>query len=289
MAALISDRAHWVVAPEVAAASFISGYRGSTRTNYGATLRKWLWFCEDTELDPWKVNRTHIEGWLHTMPPHAARHAATVVCGFYRDAHGNGLTRFDLSWGVRRPRVGRSRAGTYATREELGRMLRLARGVGGDTWALLAILILTGARVGETCNLTVEDVERDPIRLVFRRKHHHIDSLVVPAGVVEALNPLLNRRHTGWLLRAGGGRLSTQQARLIVTSIAEQAGCRQRITPHSLRRSFVTVARDLGVCDEDIMAMTGHVDASMIDFYDRGRRQCDGVAGVVMWEAITKM
>lgn len=272
-------REHWVVSPAAHAAQFVSGYRGSTRASYGRVLRRWLHFCEDTHLDPWSVDRRHIEAWLATMPPRAAQHAATVVCGFYRDAHGMGVTDRDLAWGVRRPRVGRGPAGTWASPDELRRMLDIAEDDGGDTFALVALLALTGARLGESLALTVDHVEgREPLRLRFDRKMGHIDILTMPPMVERAFAPLLDKRTTGALLRWQGRPMRAGEARAIVSSIAERAGCEQRITPHSLRRSFVTFARDLGVSDAEIMAMTGHVDASMIDFYDRGRRQRDGEA-----------
>lgn len=276
-------REHWVVAPAAHAAQFVAGYRGATRQNYGRILRKWLHFCEDSHLDPWSVDRRHIEAWLDTMSPKAAQQAATVVCGFYRDAHGMGVTDRDLAWGVRRPRVGRGPAGTWARPDELKRMLAIAESDGGDTFALVSLLVLTGARIGETLALTVDHVEgRDPLRLRFDRKMGHTDILTMPPMVERAFAPLLDRRHAGALLRWNGRAMRAGDARAIVGAVAERADCEQRITPHSLRRSFVTFARDLGVDDAAIMAMTGHSDPTMIDFYDRGRRQRDGLASRVV-------
>lgn len=280
-------RPHWVVAPEEAAAAFIGGYRGSTRQTYGAALRKWLWFCQDTHLDPWSVTRTHIEAYLATMPPHAAKNTATVICGFYRDAHGNGLTTTDLAAGVRRTRAGRRKPGTWATPEELRRILNHTTHLDADESALLHLLVLTGARLGEILALNIQDVNAGPpLRITLHRKHHHVDVLTMPPRVAQSLEPLLGRRSQGPLLRHGGKRITASRARSVVTTVAYHVGCAQHITPHSLRRSFVTLARDLGVADADIMAMTGHTDPTMIDYYDRGRRQRDGTAGAVVDAAL---
>lgn len=281
-------REHWIVAPVVAAADFMAGYKLTTARSYGPQLRRWLHFCEDSHLDPWAVTRAHIEGYLQRLPPSSAQGAATVICQFYSFAHLHGLTSTDLGYGVRRPHTGRHRSGTYATREELTRMLTIAREDGGDTWVLIAVLILMGTRVGETCALRVTDVEHagDGLQLVLHRKPNHIDALTAPRGVVEALTPLLAVRHEGRLLRWQGRAMTTQDARRIVEAVADRAGCEQHITPHSLRRSFVTLARDLGVDDEDIMAMTGHSDVTMIAYYDRGRRQRGGAAGSAVDRAL---
>lgn len=167
-------------------------------------------------------------------------------------------------------------------------MLTIAREDGGDTWGLLSILILMGTRIGETLAITVGDMERtrEGLRITLHRKPNHVDVLDAPGGVVQALTPLLDARHTGRLLRWHGRPMSYEDARVIVEAIAERAGCEQHITPHSLRRSFVTLARDLGVDDEDIMAMTGHVDVTMIEYYDRGRRQRDSVAARAVDDAL---
>lgn len=280
-------REHWVVSPQRAAAEWVGGYRGSTRSSYGRALRAWLWWCEDSHLDPWSVSRIHIERYLATMPPKAGQAAATAICGFYRDAHGRGLTRTDLAWGVRRPRVGRGPAGTFATPDELRRILATTRTVEDvDVRALVSTLIVTGFRLGETLALDVADCDTtDGVRVTLRRKHGHTDILPLPSPAREDVAALLSRRTTGPVFRHRGRRMDAHTARRWVTAIAEEAGCEQRITPHSLRRSFVTLARDLGLEDAEIMAMTGHVDASMIDFYDRGRRQRDGAAGreVAAW------
>lgn len=276
-----------MVSPEVHAAEWVGGYRGPTRQNYGATVRAWLQFCEDSHLDPWAVSRVHIEAWIGRMAPRRARHAATVVCGFYRDAHGKGITEHDLGWGVRRPRGGQGPSGTWATLPELERMRDIARAEGGDTFAIIAILMMCGARLAETLALDVEAVvTRDPLRIKFIRKNGYIDVLTMPPTVVEALGPLLESRSTGPLLRHNGKRMPDYQARAIVAAISEQAGTEQRLTPHSLRRSFVTACKTLGVPDKDIMAMTGHRDPSMVEYYDRARRQRDGAAGAILDQAL---
>lgn len=282
-------RGHWVVTPEEAAAAYVGGFSLATRQSYGSVLRKWLWFCRDTHLDPWAVSRIHIEAYLRTMAPHSSKAAATVICGFYRDAHGNGLTSTDLAVGVRRPRVGRRKPGTWATPEELRRMLDHAETMAPDESALLHILILTGARLGEVLALNVADVDPGPpARVTLHRKNSHVDVLTMPARVTAALHHLLLHRTTGPLLRHDGKRLTSNRARSVVVAVAEHVGCAQHITPHSLRRSFVTLARDLGVSDTDIMAMTGHTDAAMVDYYDRGRRQRDGAAGAAVDAALQK-
>ncbi|APT90516.1 hypothetical protein CSPHI_05105 [Corynebacterium sphenisci DSM 44792] len=279
-------REHWVVSPEQHAAEFVAGLRSpATRTGYRGALRRWLAWCEEAHLDPWAVDRRHIEAWLATQPAGTAPGAATAVCSFYRDAHDMGLTREDLARGVRRPRRPSGPRGTWATVEEMRRMLDLARRVGGDTWALLAILTLMGARSGETVALDVDDVLRDhgAIQLRFHRKRQIVDVVACPPGVIEALGPLLARRRTGPLLRnQHGNRMTSRQAQERVRDLGRRAGCEQPISPHSLRRSFITAAWAAGATTSEIMAVTGHRDPGMVEHYIRGARQQTGDAAVIV-------
>ena len=45
----------------------------------------------------------------------------------------------------------------------------------------------------------------------------------------------------------------------------------ERITPHSLRHTFVTMALDAGQAERDIAISTGHSDTRMVAYYHRGR------------------
>lgn len=284
-------REHWITSPEAAAAEWVGGYRGTTRANYGRELRAWLWWCQDSQLDAWLVSRVHIEQYLGRMPARRARSVATVICGFYRDAHGRGLTATDLAWGVRRPKVGRGPAGTFATPDELRKLLVALDSLDdADVQAVLSVLILTGFRLTETLALNCTEcaVKGDTVRVTLYRKHSHIDVLPLPGIAGQRVKALLEKRKTGAVFRREGKRLDANTVRRHLTLLADEVGCEQKITPHSLRRSFVTFARDLGLGDADIMAMTGHQDASMIDYYDRGRRQRDGVAGHAVATALAK-
>jgi len=44
----------------------------------------------------------------------------------------------------------------------------------------------------------------------------------------------------------------------------------KRITPHSLRHTFVAMALDSGQAERDIAISTGHSDTRMVAYYDRG-------------------
>ena len=71
-----------------------------------------------------------------------------------------------------------------------------------------------------------------------------------------------------------GKAVSTRHARSLVARYAELAGI-GKLSPHDLRRTFVTVARDQGLSTRQVQMATGHKDSRMIDRYDRGRENLD--------------
>ena len=84
-----------------------------------------------------------------------------------------------------------------------------------------------------------------------------------------------------------GKRLDQQEAVGIISSVALRIGV-AGITPHSLRRTFCTLARDAGVSDRDIMAAGGWNSPQMLDYYDMARRGMNGEATEALQEYLAR-
>ena len=61
----------------------------------------------------------------------------------------------------------------------------------------------------------------------------------------------------------------------IVRRLAKRAGIDKRISPHSLRHSFITAALDAGVPLRDVQEAASHSDPRTTMRYDRGRGSLD--------------
>ncbi len=57
--------------------------------------------------------------------------------------------------------------------------------------------------------------------------------------------------------------------------LAKRAGIDKRISPHSLRHSFITAALDAGVPLRDVQEAASHADPRTTMRYDRGRESLD--------------
>ena len=60
-----------------------------------------------------------------------------------------------------------------------------------------------------------------------------------------------------------------------VKRLARRAGVTKRISPHSLRHSFITAALDAGVPLRDVQEAASHSDPSTTIRYDRGHGSLD--------------
>jgi site-specific recombinase XerD len=72
-------------------------------------------------------------------------------------------------------------------------------------------------------------------------------------------------------LGAEGGRMDRYAADRTVKRLARRAGITKRLSPHSLRHSFITAALDAGVPLRDVQDAASHADPRTTMRYDRGR------------------
>ncbi len=275
---------------EQIAADYLTGLLPATRAQYRTTLQGWWTWCDLHNLHPLTgVRRVHIETWAryqHEILGLELRTVAarlTPVCGFYDYAHAEGHLDADPAARVRRPRLKRGSTGSWLTREQLRGFLAAATAHPHPTVTALAhLLALSGLRISETLALDVDDVgrHRSLVTLALDRKGHHKQIVSIPSATAATLPAVIDGRSTGPLLRGlTGHRLTADAARQIVSALGRTAGADRTITPHSLRRTFITLALDAGVPDRDIMASTGHSSPEMIWHYDMARAAVERNAG----------
>ena len=198
-----------------------------------------------------------------------------AVCGMYRFAAIDDLIDHDPSTHVRRPKIEFVSKTNGMTRPQLADMLRAAEADGTTSYALICLLGLNGLRLGECLAADIEHLgmERGYHTLFLpHRKGGKVGTLALAVRTSWAVTHSLDGRTTGpLLLGRNGQRMRAQSARRIVVRLCKRIGVTKRITPHSLRHSFVTMALDAGVPERDIIDSTGHADSSMIRYYDRNR------------------
>jgi integrase len=214
--------------------------------------------------------------------------------GYLADA---GLATVNPLTRVRRPRVDREHTSTVGlTAAEAGALLRAAGrdpvlGPAGGA-ALAGFLVQLGARVSEVCALQVADLGHDSghrtVRL--RMKGGKTRTRAVPPALSRLLDAHLGGRTDGPVFRApGGAPVDRHTVFRFVRRAALAAGipAAARITPHSLRHAWATVARERGASLEERQYALGHADPRTTQRYDRARESLDRDPSYLVAAAVT--
>ncbi len=272
----------------VIAARFLAQYAGHTRTGYRRDVTGYFSWLAGLGVDPLAATRATLDvyvRWLAETPRKATRRPAspatvarTLAClsGFYAYAEDEGAVTRNPMTHVRRPTLGQDSQTLGLDRGEARMLLDRAEKDGPRSAALVAVLL----RVGETLASDVSDlaVARGHRVLTVTRKGGARRQLVLAPAAAGALDRYLAGRTTGPLfVTASGRRWTAGEAFLTVRRLARGAGIAnaEKITPHSLRHTFVTLAREAGVPLEDVQDAVGHADPRTTRRYDRARHNLD--------------
>jgi integrase len=180
-------------------------------------------------------------------------------------------------------------AGRGVEREEVAALLEACAAdpspAGRRDAAMVAVLYGGGLRRAELCGLDLDDFDAGGCVLTVRAGKGRQDRRVfLTRGVCERVLEWIEARggEVGPLFcpisAAGGVRLTRLRGESILYVLRkrqEQAGI-EALTPHDLRRSFISSLLDAGVDVFTVQRMAGHADAVTTARYDRrgeGARQ----------------
>ena len=257
------------------------------QTTEEAYRRDWRLFaewCDGHDFDPFNPGRVGIDSYRQVLLRTRAR--ATVarrlasLSSFYRYA---GMEHAELVPSnpvtlVRRPRVSKesTRSGLDAT--EAKRVLELVTAAGGRDAAVVTLLTWTGLRVSELRHARVTDMstERGERVLTVTRKGGKRQTVMVHRDAAAALDVYLSGRTTGPLIMGSrGGAISRHEVAVTLDRYTQLAGVGKRITPHSMRHSYATLALDAGADARDVQRAMGHESIETTMRYDRSRARVD--------------
>jgi site-specific recombinase XerD len=274
-----------------AVAAFLSRYGAVTRASYASDLRAWFAWCADHYIEPLAVARAHVELWARDMEERqglatstVARRLSTII-GFYRFAVIDGLLDRSPADFVRRPHRDSESTTLGLDRMELGAFIAQAGAAGPMDHALACLLGLLGMRVSEACGVDIENLgtERGHRTVFIIGKGNKPALIPLPPRVARAVDAARGDRLEGpLLLTRSGRRLDRHAATRTVRRVAKRAGITKRISPHSLRHSFITAALDAGVPLRDVQIAARHADPRTTTRYDRARNNLDRHASYIV-------
>jgi integrase/recombinase XerD len=155
----------------------------------------------------------------------------------------------------------------YLTEEEMHRLFAAVKDSPRDS-AMVHVLGFAGLRVGELCNLQLEDIE-------FERNVLHVRSgkgdkdreVVLEDRTRAAIDRYLTERT---LVGEGSSRLfpvGPVTVERIVRKAAQTAGIAHRVTPHMLRHTLATALLSRGCDIRYIQKLLGHASVATTQIY----------------------
>jgi integrase/recombinase XerD len=268
---------------QLVAAAFLASYKGLTREGYALDLKLFFQWCRQHNLDILKLKRPHIELFTRyceeerkLKPASIARRLGTIT-GYYRIAVIDGWIEASPAEYVRRPKVPFESQRLGLSHLQFEAYLAASRKRPDDE-ALVAMMGLLGLRVSEACAVRVEDLGYEHGHRTLRvvGKGGKIVVTPLPVAAARAIEGAVGNRTSGPLVRNRAGEpLNRAAATRIVKRLAKQIDFPGKLSPHSLRHTYVTTMLDAGVSLRDVQIAARHSDTRTTTRYDRARINLD--------------
>ena len=256
----------------------------NTLLGYGSDLRafgRWLPARKSVETITTETLRAYLDNMRQRkLAASTVRRRLLSLRTFFQYLSDNGDAADPfIGWRLKLPRP--LRLPRSLSRNEAASLLRAARrGMDRGSPPELArrtemrLMIATGIRVSELCDIKVEDVSRDASRLHIHGKGtrerivYVTDSglrvelrklALVRKKEYDGSRPLFVNRH--------GRRLRPDSVRVPLSRFAEIAGVRRRVTPHMLRHTAATLLLDRGVDIRIVQRLLGHSSVATTEMY----------------------
>lgn len=276
-----------------------------TQEAYRRDVTGWLHWCQGRELDPLAARFTHVNAYAReweatvdartgrlTRPSTVARKLAGIS-SWYRFLVNLGVLDRNPVAGADRPSVDRDHSTTTGLAvQEAGALVAEADldayPSRQRTRALIRFLLDLGARVSDACHTTLGDLGgADGYRIVvLHMKGGKIRKRRLPEELAAAIDAMLVERAAALGVRVdeldptaplfvttSGRPINRRDVYRLVRRLARSAGLTSwaKLSPHSLRHAFATIARDRGAALEDVQDAMGHADPRTTRRYDRDR------------------
>lgn len=261
------------------------GLSPNTRLGYIADVERLAQWMDDTGIDIADADGSLLHDFvcdLHDLGI-APRSQARIVSGirsFYRYLVVEGVNEANPAETLESPRTGRHLPEVLSIDEvqSMFDAIDLGHPQGRRNRAILEILYGSGLRVSELCTLERRRVNLAEGYLVVEGKGSKERMVPVSEAAAEQIELYLDERwRRGDPVKAGeedylflnrrGAHLTRVMVFYIVRQLAETAGVKKTISPHTLRHSFATHLLEGGANLRAIQQMLGHSSIATTEIY----------------------
>ena len=260
--------------------------RNFTHNTLDAYLRdveKLLEYAEAEGLEVKEITTQHLQHFAATLHEVgiAARSQARILSGvrsFFRFLRMDGRIESDPTELLESPLVGQHLPEVLSTEEvdQLESAIDLTKWEGHRNRAIVEVLFSCGLRVSELTGLKLSNlyIEEEFLRVEGKGRKERLVPLS-PKAIKELHLWFDDRRHMDIkpgeedyvFLNRRGSHLTRTMILIIIKRLAEEAGIKKTISPHTLRHSFATALLEGGADLRAIQAMLGHESIGTTEIY----------------------
>lgn len=264
-----------------------------TSAAYGQDLREWLAFCNGRGFDPLAVTRGQGDTYgrllqqVRGLGGRSTARKLAAISSWYTYLLEEDAIDANRFAGVRRPETNRKESSTVSlTESEARAMVHAAVHDHGRqklrTAAIIPFMLSVGPRASEVGALTRASLgyEFDMQTVKIVGKGGKIRTRHIPEETMEVLDPYLARCDAArgpLFATASGGVFLRNELFDLVKRVARQAGLHrpERVTPHSLRHTFATLAMERGASLDDVADALGHESTDTTKIYVHARKRLE--------------
>lgn len=279
----ISEKKHKIIIKYKQYLKLEKSLSTNTVEAYLTDLEKLIIFLEETGKDIETVRLEDLEAFsagLHDIGIHP-RSQARILSGirtFFRFLLLDGYREDDPSELIESPQIGRHLP-EVLTIEEIDRMLECidkSTREGQRNAAIIETLYGCGLRVSELCNLKLSDLYLKEEFIKVNGKGNKQRLVPISPRAIHELKLYFNWRNEGLIkkdfedyvfISRFGKNISRIMVFHIIKELAEAAGIKKIISPHTLRHSFATHLLEGGANLRAIQAMLGHESIGTTEIY----------------------
>lgn len=258
------------------------GLSKNTVSAYRSDLDKLSTWAHEHNLSPAGISLESIRKFLSDHNYLSARSQARMITsfkGFYRFLVYDEALTTDPTELLEAPKIGR-KLPDYLTHEEIDRMIGSidrSTAEGERNRAMLEVLYASGLRVSELTQLRISDVfPKDGILRVIGKGDkerlvpihaHALKALELYLNEVRVHQKILKGEEDFVFLSKRGKRMARNSVFVMIVNLAEKAGIRKKIGPHTFRHSFATVLVNNGADLRVVQQLLGHESITTTEIY----------------------
>lgn len=261
------------------------GLSKNTLQNYGLDIQKLVRWCDENTLSctPITITETEVQQFIYevskTMNPRSQSRIISGLRGFFTYLIFEEYRKTNPLELIESPKIGRKLPDTLSI-EDIDKLISaidLSKPQGERNRTMLETLYACGLRVSELTSLKISDLFFEEGFIKVTGKGDKERYVPIGAATSKLITSYIKERRihqqpkpaamdTLFLNRRGNG-LTRAMIFTIVKNLAEKAGIKKTISPHTFRHSFATHLLENGADLRAIQQMLGHESITTTEIY----------------------